>query len=794
MRLYGTLFSYAGGLLIAPYLYLPSTLPFLILCSLGAWALSCTRSSTSAVWPRLTTACLILCFISIGLFQYKITLSPPHDSSAIHHSGDQGPVILEGIITSMDMRFPEGIVCSIAVKASISGELRTERNGKILLKIEQHDDQLLPGDSIRFRTRLRTPRAFGAPGEFNYQRHLAHQSIFVTGFVRSTREIVRLDTSSALTPASRLRRWRQKVGHIIDESVPEQIAPFMHGLATGDRGALSPEQRKHLAYSGIAHLFAISGLHLGIIATFLYILLLTVYRRLSILMLSTPPRRLLPLLILPVVATYMIFTGGAISTLRALICLTAVTAAFLLRRQVAPLQLLASAAFIMLLLDPLAIFTPAFQLSFAGAAGILCITPRWTAFCQGRPKIIVYPASLFVVTLAATTATLPLVLLHFHVFAPAGLLLNLLAVPAVTLLAVPLCLSGIIFAIFSPTIAAILFNLAAAVLNMLLNVSDAILALPGFSGGYLYLPFPALLGVGLFALVLLLPTTKQYRMFGLVIIVALLSVPMMQHQRADKLSIVAISVGQGDASLVTTASGKTILIDGGGLFHSTFDTGERLVAPTLGYLGIRTIDTVVLTHNHPDHRNGLLHILQNFNVLNFWSPVNIQQLPYPLKTILTSRDIPVRTFDENWSIIEQSANTKSAVYRVPGHPTSENDQSLVLYFQNGQDGLLLTGDLESTGIHKLSLDLPPGPVTLLKVPHHGSRFSNPSPLVNRLNPQIVYISVGHNNRYRQPDVSVLSQLERQPIQLERTDLTGSLFFFTKGEAWTTRHWDNGLFR
>ena len=794
MRLYGTLFSYAGGLLIAPYLYLPSTLPFLILCSFGAWALSYTRSATNAVWPRLATACLILCFFSIGLFQYKITLSPPQDASAIHHLGDQGPIILEGIITSMDMRFPEGAVCSITVKSSFADGFKTARNGKILLKIEQLDEQLLPGDRIRFRTRLRAPRAFGTPGEFNYQRHLAHQSIFVTGFVRSAKDIVRLDTSSAQTPTSRLSRWRMKVGDIIDASVPEQIAPYLRGLAIGDRGALSPEQRKHLAYSGIAHLFAISGLHLGIIATFLYILLLTIYRRLPILMLSMPPRRLLPLLILPVVATYMLFTGGAISTLRALICLAAVTAAFLLRREVSPLQLLASAAFIMILLDPLAIFTPAFQLSFAGAAGILCITPRWTAFCQGRPKVIVYPASLFVVTLAATTATLPLVLLHFHVFAPAGLLLNLLAVPAVTLLAVPLCLAAIIFAIFSPTIAAVLFKLAAAVLNMLLNVSDAILALPEFSGVYLYLPFPVLLGAGLLALLFLLPTTNRYRMFGLVVVVALLSVSMMDQNNADKLSIVAISVGQGDASLVTTASGKTILIDGGGFSHTTFDTGERLVAPTLGYLGIRTIDAVVLTHNHPDHRNGLLHILQNFNVHNFWSPVNIDQLPYSLKAILTNRDIPVRTFDESWTIIDQSDNSKSAVYRVPGHPTSDNDQSLVLYFQNGNDGLLMTGDLESTGIHKLSLDLPPGPVTLLKVPHHGSRFSNPSPLVNRLKPQTVYISVGHNNRYGQPHVSVLAQIESQQIQLERTDLTGSLLFFTKGETWTTRHWEHGLFR
>ena len=692
------------------------------------------------------------------------------------------------------MRFPQGAACSVAVNYSFAEEVKTERNGKIMLKVEQLDVRLSPGDRIRFRTRLRTPRLFGTPGEFDYQRYLAHQSIYTTGFVRSSNDIVRLEAASTLTPGSILRRWRQQVGDIIVTAVPTHLAPYLRGLATGDRGTLSPEQRRQLAHSGIAHLFAISGLHLGIIASFLYILFLAIYRHLPLLLHKAPPRRLLPILILPVIAAYMLFTGGAISTLRALLCLAAVTTAFLLRRQVAPLQLLATAALIILLFDPLAIFTPAFQLSFAGAAGILCITPRWTTICHGRPRIFVYPATLFVITLAATAATFPLVLLHFHVLSPAGLILNMIAVPAVTLLAVPLCLIGVVSAIFSPAIAAILFNLAATVLDNILSASEALLALPGFSGHYLYLPAPALLGVGLLTMTLLIPAALRFRIAGLIAAVALLVTPLMYNRNTDRLSIIAISVGQGDAALVTTSSGKTILIDGGGFSRSSYDTGERLVAPTLGYLGIRTIDAVVLTHNHPDHRNGLMHIMQNFNVRNFWCPVNIEQLPETFRSILIKRQIPVRTFAENWSVVEQIGSSKIAVYRVPDRPESANDQSLVLYFQHGNDGLLLTGDLESTGIYKLALDPPPGPVTLLKLPHHGSRFSNPVPLVSQLNLQTAYVSVGHNNRYGQPHPSVLTMLEDYSIKLERTDLSGSLYFSSTGETWTTKRWVNGLFR
>jgi competence protein ComEC len=786
MRLPGTLFSYICGLLAAPYLLLPTTLPFLIFATIGIWALS--RRG------RLTTVSLVLLFFCIGLFQYKISISPPQDNSSIHLLSQNSPVVLEGIIDSIWSRFPTGANCIVSITASFADGLKTTRSGNLKLTIDQLDEPLFPGEIIRFQTKLRAPRSFGTPGEFNYPRHLANKRIFTTGFIRNSSDIVRFNRTALLTPALHLKRLRLRVGEIINASVPEHIAPFLRGLAIGDRGALSPQQREQLAHSGLAHLFAISGLHLGIISSFLYILFLSGYKRCSLLLQISPPRRVLPLIILPVVAAYMIFTGGAISTLRALLVLAAVTATFCLRRQVAPLQLLAAAAFTMLLLDPLVIFTPAFQLSFAGAAGILCIIPRWSVFCQNRPKILTYPATLFIVTLAATLTTLPLILFHFHIFAPAGIILNLIAVPAVTLLAVPICLTGVGVAVFSPQTAAFIFNLAATVLDRILDLSSAVLDLPGFSAQYLYLTNPTLISISIIILALLVPSKLKLRISILAIGVILLCSVQLYNPSTNSLNLVAISVGQGEAALVTTAAGKTFLIDGGGFPRSKFDTGARLVAPTLGYLGIHEIDVVVLTHNHPDHLNGLLHILQHFVVRSFWSGPDPAHLPEPLKEILAEQKIPVRTFSENWSTVRQSENSKVAVFRVPDRPESRNDRSLVLYFKHGNDGLLLTGDLETAGIKALALNPPPGPVTLLKIPHHGSRYSNPRPLIELLNPPKAYISVGFNNRYKQPHSDILALLDNRSIQLERTDLSGSLNYESDGRFWQTRRWERGLFR
>jgi competence protein ComEC len=785
MRLPGALLSYISGLLIAPYLYLPSSLLLLIFISTGA--LLVCRSK------RLTVCTLILFFFCVGLFQYKISITPPSGTQSIHSLSDQGPIVLAGVIDTIHARYPQGANCTVEIDASFENGIKTTQVGKIRLTIDQLNNQLSPGNYIRFRTQLRTPREFGVPGEFNYPRHLAEQRIFTTGFIKNSRDIVKLMSTDTLNPIYILRRWSQRIAESIEASVSPDIAPYLRGLATGDRGALSPEQREQLARSGISHLFAISGLHLGIIASTLYLLFVAAYRRSLPLLYFSPPRRILPIIILLFVTAYMLFTGGAISTLRALLCLIAVTVAFLLRRHVAPLQLLASAAFIILLFNPLAIFTPGFQLSFAGATGILCISKRWANFCQDRPKILTYPATLFVVTLAATFSTLPLVLLHFHVFAPAGLIMNMIAVPAVTLLAVPLCLTGIVATAFSPEIATFAFNLAAFVLDMTLNIATTLLERPGFSAQYIYLPTQMLIGSGIFVLTIMIPMKPRIRTIGLFLATIILLSPLLPWKSPQPLNVTAISVGQGDSTLVTTSNGETFLVDGGGFSHSSYDTGERLVAPTLGYMGIQTIDTVVLSHNHPDHQNGLQHILKHFTVHNFWSSTAPENLNDSLKKILSERNIPIHTFGENWSVVEQNHNSKIAVYRVPDNPISQNNQSLVLYFQNGSDGLLLTGDLEIEGITQLSNHPPPGPVTLLKVPHHGSRYSNPQKLIDRFNPRIAYISVGNSNRYGQPHDEVLKLLKHRPLQLLRTDQSGSLDFKTYGDRWAVRQWEKGLF-
>ncbi len=244
--------------------------------------------------------------------------------------------------------------------------------------------------------------------------------------------------------------------------------------------------------------------------------------------------------------------------------------------------------------------------------------------------------------------------------------------------------------------------------------------------------------------------------------------------------------------ILQTPNGGNYLIDGGGLYSKRFDTGERLVAPALGHLGINRLDAVILSHDHPDHRKGLLYVLENFQVDSFWSPVPINKLHFSLRRTLANRQIPLRTFQAGWHDAGAGSNLK--LYNPGNRSTRRNDHSLVLYARKGNEGVLLTGDLETEGIRELAEAQAPGPVTLLKLPHHGSRRSDPSPLLEKFHPRYAFSSVGFNNRYNLPHKSVLNSLEKVSVPLTRTDLHGTISLVSNGHDWAITHWKKGLFR
>lgn len=782
MGLPALLLAYAAGLAIAPF-FISAPLPFLVPLLPALLWIFLRKGSAS---PYL----LALTLFVFGVAAYSFGMAFPAGSGSICSFAGDRPVIVEGRVSSVAPRLGGEWHVELEAEKAGSRGIFAPVEGGVRLYVEEGEITLRPGERVRFRARLRLPRVYGTPGEFDMPRHLAARDIFVTAFVEHGRDIAVLASAEA-DPTTRILRWRRTVAQRIDGAVTPELAPMVKALAIGESSAFPQELRELLARGGVSHLFAISGQHLTLIALFLFLTARAVYVRSETLLLCSPPGRIIPFLLLPLLYGYLLLTGAALPTQRAFLTASAGVLLLLSGRNTRPLKVLSAVAFIMLLAEPLALFEASFQLSFAGVFGIVAVLPRWQPRLAPLPRPARWVADLFLSTVAATVATTPLVLLHFHLLAPAGVVTNLAAVPAVGLGATLLAFFGTVLVPLWPAVADLLFRGSAVILETTLAAVQWTVALPGLSGWRIYPSLPEVAAAFLFAAALLAPGGTRLRNLarGALLLAggALLIVPVPSP---DRLTVTAISVGQGDSVLLSRPGGRHYLIDGGGSATGVFDPGERLVAPALGHLGVRRLEAVVLTHDHPDHSQGLIHILENFPVKAFWSAIPDSELPEEIGTILKRRGIPARCFDPGWTALEKG----ELALHAPPEGGDTNDLSLALYARQEGQGVLLTGDLERDGVEQLLGNPPPGPVTLLKLPHHGSRRSSPELLLDAFHPQAAFVSAGAGNTFGFPHTEVVEDLAARKIPLFRTDRGGTVRLWSEEGGWRAKAWRKGLFR
>lgn len=787
MGIWYYLSAYVAGLAGAPYLPAPWDSPLVpSLCALAA-------GLGVLFIRRFGIGLPILFFSLLGIALYQEALGPPTAPDHIRAFAGTGPWVIEGRVRALAQRQGGGFNLEVATEKIVDGGKSRAVSGILRVSVDQGENPACSGSRVRFMARPRAPRAFGLPGEFDYPRHLAYRGIFATAHLTDTRELVVFADPPGMRPTP--ARLRTSLGAAIDRAVSAEAAPLVRALVIGDTSLLSQDDRERLARGGVSHLFAISGLHLGLVAAFLYAGANRLYRRSERLLLLAPARRILPVALLVPLFGYLLLTGDGIATRRAFVMLAAVALLMLANRRTPPLKLLAGCAFLFLLAEPLILFQPAFQLSFAGLFGILVLVPRWHPGSRLRPKALSYLVGLALTTGAATVATTPLVLANFHLLAPAGLVANLFAVPLIGLVAVPLGLGGALLLPLWEAGADLLFTGCGRVTLTVLELVDRTVDLP-FLGAVTCYASPALLaGSTLLALGLLLPGGIRRwwpARAGCALLAGLLFIAPARSSSA--LTVTSLSVGQGDATLLTLDGGRHFLIDGGGSHDARFDVGRRLLAPALGRLGVRRLEAVILTHDHPDHSQGLARVLEDFPVDEFWTAQTADKLNEPLRAGLAQSGVPVVIPPPGWSLRRESGDKSLWIFTPRQNPNNPNDASLVLLVRHGDNGALLTGDLEEAGVEQL-LDQPlPYPANLLKLPHHGSGKCHPEWLLDEVRPTLAFASLGFGNRFRFPHVRVTDALEARGIPLWRTDRDGSLRFVSDSRTWQATHWNQRLFR
>lgn len=619
---------------------------------------------------------------------------------------------------------------------------------------------------IRTTATINQPRPLGNIGEFNYARNLLSQGVTVTGSIKDFRNIAP-SPERQINPRAR-DLTTDAVSLLSDMARPD--AEILKAVLFGDRSGLSYSIGDTIASLGLSHLIAISGLNIGLIVLFGYILAYTCIRIIPPLAVRLDTPLVAKVIGLFCATFYVFLVEPSYPTTRSILMAVVVISALVFARRTDPLDALSLSGIIILFIWPWSLFTVSFLLSFAAVLGLIVVLDRM----KKSPMALQFIA----VTIAASTFTLPIAGYMFGFVAPFGIIHNLVFVPLFSFLVMPLGLLGLLASIFYAPATAVLFSLAMDTIDLILWAGDRfgwLVSMPKPHISWVYLSY-----LGLICAFFARRSKMQIALLAL-ISTALIILPttFQAYNRSRSLTFDFINVGQGDCILVTKGE-HAILIDAGGS-PSGFDTGRLIVAPHILTRGFTALDLVVITHSHPDHAGGIPFILQRFPVGQVW--INTLQDPdFDAVTRITSlKSIPLKAVSRG----EQLAinGLKIEVLHPQKIHTQHNGldlnlHSIVLRMGDGRMRGLFMADAGWVGeltLAHLEQDLS---ADVLKVAHHGAAKTCLDVFLERVQPRMAVITCGYRNRYHVPAPEVLNRLRQKGIMLYRTDLDGEVKIFS----------------
>ena len=671
---------------------------------------------------------------------------------------------------------------------------------------------LFQGDRIRFRAKLRVPSGTLNPGGFDYATYLERQGIEGVATVTGVDGVEFLESGQASawwTVWNRIDRWRGSIRLAALQSLSQPALGLFLGIIVGDRGFLDTELRDQFMVTGTVHLLSISGSHLGLVALLTFVSVRAAVLRLPqawLLAMSrsiTATRIAAAATVVPVTA-YACLAGAELATVRSLVMVLATLLAKWLGYEQRMFHALALAAMVILLHDPQALYDISFQLSFLSVCAI-AVWLSWslpseeagpshssTAFATGMK----WGKDVIFMSAAVTLATIPLVAFYFNQVSWLGLFTNIVAVPVMGLLLVPIGLIAGLGQIISGGLVLPLTSLLQPLIDWFVEGINFVSRVPG---GEWHVASPSIISMLVFYAFLGMTWSKwRHVLFRIVAStgIMLLLLWWIWSPRivldGDQFRVTFLDVGQGDSAVIEWPDGRVVVIDGGATYER-FDMGRGVVAPFLWNRGIRTIDHMVGTHPQLDHVGGLVWLLRHFSVKHYWGTGDSRDELFYRKLLqaLAERGLTEEQAKEGQEILSSHdcrlmvLNPPEAAATSDQQPRNHreghllNNRSIVTELTCGAHRMIFAADVEQDSLRRMQTKSRPEPVAVLKVPHHGAISSMNTEWITGLRPQHAVFSVGRHNPYGHPAPKVVDAYAGQGASIYRTDRDGGVWIAGK---------------
>jgi competence protein ComEC len=677
---------------------------------------------------------------------------------------------LAGVSLSVDVTRIAPVATPSVVRDVTGGALLTVVGSLAPARI----DDWRAGRRVRLPADLHRPSRYLDVGVPDSERALLMRGTVLVGTAKSGAlvEVVRqgswIDEHLAGVRAFSRRAIRDAVA-----ARSTRASAIVTAIVIGDRAGLDESVQQWLQKAGTYHVIAISGGNIAILAG----LMLGAFRLAGML------GRAASLASMAALVLYGALVGGGASVDRATLMAVVYFAARAADQRSPPLNALALAAALLVAVQPFSIVDPAFILTFGATLAILIVAG---SIPRTLPRWVFAIVSLFIASAATEAALFPAGAMFFSRVTFAGLVLNFVAIPLMAVAQV----AGM--AIVPLTLVwGQLADAAGFVAYLgaegLVRSAELVRFAPALT--FRVAP-PSWWVVALYYVALV--TWWRTRRLPPMIAASAAALWMLAEpwswatSRGDgQMHVAFLDVGQGDSAFVRLPRGTTILIDAGGLAGaSSFDIGDRVVAPVLRYAGVRRLDYLVLTHGDPDHIGGAGAIVDEFRPRQVWEGIPVPRFEplQVLKAAVLDRGL-------TWTNVMAGDHLRLDDVDVSvWHPSPadwerqrvRNDDSIVLELRWRDVSFVFTGDVGSAVERTLEHRFASGPFRILKVPHHGSLTSSSPDFVRTLRPQVAVFSAGRSNHFGHPSPVVIQRYEQAGSRIVRTDRDGEIDLASDG--------------